>query len=435
MTRRPERDMKPGLAGVLVCLLVIVACGPRPGPRDGFAPEDSAEELIALLDRQTGSLAPGLAGAEVYQSQPAARREMVALSDPLRSNIFHALRTTASQRGVAIVPDGRLDSAMDDLARALRDDEQPSSAAVEFLLSHYGVVEPFPRLRVLRIHRAGEGQIAGSLARSFAPPGHDRLLSVGIGVNRASSFTSVVVATQPKHLDLAPVQRRFPSAATITLAGRLLGRFRDPHLYVTDPAGKATRHPLNNQPGGFTASVTCAQGDGRYQVEVFGQDQQGPRVLANFPVYCGAAPPAEYQGEVSYVAYAIPVDEAEAKLLALVNQARASAGLGPVAGDSELAEVARGHSEDMRDHRFVAHISPTTGTPMDRARAAGLSPRRLLENIGTAGSVEEVHAGLMRSPGHRSAILDPHVTHVGVGVVVDTPQDGPIAIFATELFR
>ena len=410
---------------------VALGCGSRSeGP-----PAESAEDLVALLDRQTGSLSPGQPGAEVYQSQPAARREMAALSDPLRGNIFHALRTSSARRGVTVVPDGRLDAAMDDLARALREDEQPHSAAVEFLLGHYGVVEPYPQLRILRVHRAGEGQIAPELARSFSPPGHDPLLSVGIGVSRASSFTSVVVASQPKHLDLAAVPRAFTSGATISLSGRLLGRFRDPHLYVTDPDGQAQRYPLNSAADGFGASVACARGDGRYQVEVFGQDHQGPRVLANFPVYCGAAPPTEYQGEVSYVAFAIPVDEAEAELLALVNQARAGAGLGPLAADPELAVVARGHSKDMRDNRFMAHISPTTGTPMDRARAAGLSPVRLLENIGTSGSVEEVHAGLMRSPGHRKAILDPQVTRVGVGVVVDAPQNGPISIYATELFR
>ena len=121
--------------------------------------------------------------------------------------------------------------------------------------------------------------------------------------------------------------------------------------------------------------------------------------------------------------------------MTLVNQARAAAGLGPVSADPDLADVAREHSRDMLDNGFVAHISPTTGAPMDRVRAAGLSPSRLLENVGTAGSVEEVHSGLMSSPGHRSAILDERVTHVGIGIAVAAPASGPVSLYATELFR
>ena len=67
-------------------------------------------------------------------------------------------------------------------------------------------------------------------------------------------------------------------------------------------------------------------------------------------------------------------------------------------------------------NHFTAHISPRTGSPADRVAKAGIAVGRLLENIGSSSSPEEVHLGLMRSPGHRSAILDPDVTHVGIGV-------------------
>jgi uncharacterized protein YkwD len=40
----------------------------------------------------------------------------------------------------------------------------------------------------------------------------------------------------------------------------------------------------------------------------------------------------------------------------------------------------------------------------------------VLENIGRGASLNEVHAGLMDSPGHRGALLHPLATHVGIAV-------------------
>ena len=127
-------------------------------------------------------------------------------------------------------------------------------------------------------------------------------------------------------------------------------------------------------------------------------------------------------------------DDAEIQLFAHVNEARMNAGLSLLTPDPALARVARGHSGDMFANNFVAHVSPTTGGPGDRVAKAGLKPPRLLENVGTDSSPAEVHRGLMRSPGHRSAILDPEVTHVGIGVVV-APPGAPYRVVVTELFR
>jgi uncharacterized protein YkwD len=88
----------------------------------------------------------------------------------------------------------------------------------------------------------------------------------------------------------------------------------------------------------------------------------------------------------------------------------------------------------MLAHNFIGHISPTTGSPSDRVGQAGIAFSHLAENVGTASSPEEVHQGLMRSPGHRSAILDRQVTRVGVGVAV--PAAGQhYRVVGTELFR
>jgi uncharacterized protein YkwD len=184
----------------------------------------------------------------------------------------------------------------------------------------------------------------------------------------------------------------------------------------------------------FLAPVTCDRGDGHYQVEVFGSDASGPRVLANFPVFCGVQARGSLPGRGGFVPKRVSSDVAEFELFSLINKARATAGLPALSYDPALTGVARAHSRDMLTHDYIAHIAPTTGSPADRVAKAGIAVDRLAEDIGTSGSPEELHLGLMRSPGHRAAILDPRSTRVGVGVAVP-PAGQHFRVVGTELFR
>ena len=71
----------------------------------------------------------------------------------------------------------------------------------------------------------------------------------------------------------------------------------------------------------------------------------------------------------------------------------------------------------MIDHDFVGHLSPRTGTAMDRVRRAGLKPDIVFENVGRAYSPEQAEGGFHRQPGpprQPAAIRAP----AGIGVVV-----------------
>jgi uncharacterized protein YkwD len=274
------------------------------------------------------------------------------------------------------------------------------------------------------------------LAHALGAPSlpHAAVVTVGVGIDALRNPNKIVIALQSKQLDLAPVARLQPSGASFELAGALLGAFARPTVYVTLPSGVATERPLLTTGSAFHTLLACDHGDGPYQIEVFGSDAAGPRVLANFTVSCGVAAPAALAGPGGFVPVPVAPDEAERQLLLLINKARASAGLPELAGDAALARVARAHSADMLSHDFIGHISPTTGSPSDRVGQAGIAFEHLAENVGTAGSPEEVHQGLMRSPGHRSAILDRQVTRVGVGVAVP-PAGQHYRVVATELFR
>jgi uncharacterized protein YkwD len=256
-----------------------------------------------------------------------------------------------------------------------------------------------------------------------------------VGLDRDTSMLTVVVAVQHKELDLEPIPRKLPPGGRAPIKGTLLGRMRKPHLYVTEPKGEVHELAVAVTGDAFRGDFACDRGPGRYQVEVFGTHEMGPTVLANFPVFCGVAPPAARLGPAGYSARSLKAADAEARMLELVNRDRRVAGLPPVAADPALAAVARAHSLDMLQNDFVGHVSPVTGGMEDRLKRAGLAPPRVFENVGRAGSVEEVQAGLMRSPGHRSAILDRQVTHVGIGIVVGEPEPDQITVIATQLYR
>lgn len=125
-----------------------------------------------------------------------------------------------------------------------------------------------------------------------------------------------------------------------------------------------------------------------------------------------------------------------------VNTERARAGLNALAYDETLAGVARAHSADMRDRSYFAHQSPTGALrePLDRYRAIfQKTPSVIAENVfrswGTPRTlsedeISEAHGALMKSPGHRSNILLPRVTRIGIGLITNANGD----LWVTQMF-
>lgn len=107
----------------------------------------------------------------------------------------------------------------------------------------------------------------------------------------------------------------------------------------------------------------------------------------------------------------------EQKMVDLVNQERAKAGVAALKIDPELSRVARIKSQDMKDNNYFSHTSPTYGSPFDMMKSFGIKYRAAGENIAKHGSVDSAHVGLMNSEGHRKNILNPNFTHIGIGIV------------------
>lgn len=112
-----------------------------------------------------------------------------------------------------------------------------------------------------------------------------------------------------------------------------------------------------------------------------------------------------------------------------LNRARVDAGLDPLAWSPALAEVGAQHAREMYLNGYFAHLSPLTGSVGDRLGAEGIRYRFAGENLALAASAEEVHDGLMGSPGHRANIESPEFNRVGIGVI-----RGPLGLMTVQVF-
>lgn len=129
------------------------------------------------------------------------------------------------------------------------------------------------------------------------------------------------------------------------------------------------------------------------------------------------------------VAQAPAVDrDGEADMLARINALRAEAGAPPLVRHDGLDDAARVHSLDLASHGQLVHVSPRTGDPNARARAAGVSSLRIAQNIArhatTAGALESI----VSSAPHRAQLLDSGFTHVGLASVA-----GAEGVYVTQV--
>jgi uncharacterized protein YkwD len=182
-------------------------------------------------------------------------------------------------------------------------------------------------------------------------------------------------------------------------------------IIVVGPFFTSVKQPIEESRIGGGLVNTVAKSETALD-QVFGRATQ--ETLSMLTVH-----PAEGESiSLPFRATNLSVDqEAEAKMLTLVNAERVQAGVKPLAMDPVLVEVARAKSRDMWERSYFAHNDPDGTTPMERMVAAGVRARYMGENLALARTTERAHEGLMNSEGHRRNILDPEFSKVGIGVV------------------
>ncbi|MAQ15968.1 MAG: hypothetical protein CMN30_14390 [Sandaracinus sp.] len=403
---------------LIALTLALAPLGASCGPKEG--------RTLGGVDVGTRVEAPGAA---------VARYSTAATGDPV---IGEATAAGAVRRGVEaasaeapMAGDERLATLASWVAAHLAEGGRPPPHDVtDFFARHLGLVEPVPHILVLG-NPSSEGLEAGvtDSVRQFLA--RQRYSHWGASVAARDGLLLTVIALSWRGLTLDPVSREL-APGNVRLQGELGAGLSRPTFVITDPSGSTERLPAGSS-SAFQVNLPMSA-EGTYRVEILAASAAGDTVVANFPLYIGVDAPnfVVLEGDAG-PGEAGTDDAVAASLLDQINDERSRVGVPPLARMAELDAVAHGHSVDMRDNAFVAHASPRTGTAAQRVAAAGVRTGLVLENIGRGYGASEIHRGLMASPGHRANLLNPDITHVGLGVVSEAEGDRR-AFLATEVF-
>ena len=388
----------------------------------------TASGPIAAAVKGQAVLLPPDGGAEYYDTRPSP--------DPIRGGavakeVAEGLQRFTKEQGIELEGDGKLAALGRWVGEHLDSEGRvPPASAIEFAARHLGIAEPIPIIVVMPGDaKAAIGHLEETLRSAPQSIGYNRF---GVSEAPRDQGPVTVVVLSSVGLEIAPVARRVAPGAAIRVKGVLKQGFRGAHLAVMLPDGST--QTLEEGRGRDVDSSLVAQQTGVHRVEVLARGAFGVSVVANFPVYVGVAPPVSIEVSPRMEGEgALTVPEVRRVLLGLLNDSRKAAGVEAVEEDLDLTRIADSHSKDMADQGFIGHQSPTTGDAMARVKKAGFQYPLVAENVGWGTNAQEVHRALLDSPGHRANLLNPKLTHVGVGVVV-AERGGRSQIFATQLF-
>ena len=104
------------------------------------------------------------------------------------------------------------------------------------------------------------------------------------------------------------------------------------------------------------------------------------------------------------------------QVIELTNIERVNAGLQPLTLNSQLADAAQDHSDNMATDDFFSHTGADGSNVASRVQDSGYQYSTVGENIAAGQTTAaEVVEGWMNSPGHRANILNANYTEIGIG--------------------
>jgi len=378
--------------------------------------------------------AAGLALAAGVEEWPGVKNYgdsvNIVLSPDEEAGFSALTRAARGHQGYPLHLDPRLALVARELAREIQSDlsRQPeimSSDRALKLMNLYGLYETSTRVRSFTYLTNGDIQ---SQVRLYFDADRSDYTHAGIGTappdRRGRPGVAVVIISE-RRADLSPFPRRAPMPSSWTLRGRLVNTSRGltPSIALTDPRGRLHLVPINRDGDFFSASITFDGEPGVYRIEVMASGGGKAQVSALMAVTAGGPAAVAATWEVlGFPELLLSEDEAEASMIEMINQVRVKEGLEPLRVDPRLSRMAKDHSRDMKDNRFAGHLSPGKGGVPERARAHGLGNYQVKENIALAPGLVQAMNNLLQSPVHRATLLDPEMTHLGVGIAFDDSQ-------------
>jgi hypothetical protein len=243
-----------------------------------------------------------------------------------------------------------------------------------------------PTFHALAMDAGDDARVTAWLARLGA-----RLHApITCGEARRQERVLIVAAPRGGTIETHPGLRR----VRITLAPG----WSEPVLVVEDAHGHVERIVPSS---GVAELPSDLEPPLRLQLVARGPD--GPRPIAERLV---GAPPA------SEAVDGVPLD-------ARIDAIRRRAGVPPLRPHRLLAAAAREHAEAVCRAGRAAHELEPGADPRERLRAHGLVARHVGEVVARGADPDAAFAALMRSPVHRSAMVDRRFTDVGTGATSD----------------
>ncbi len=114
---------------------------------------------------------------------------------------------------------------------------------------------------------------------------------------------------------------------------------------------------------------------------------------------------------------AVVLASEQTALIADVNRARRTRGLGDVSADLLLSRAAQMHAENMARRRFFGHTGPDGSSLPDRLAVVGFIWKVAAENIALAADESAANDSMLKSPAHSANILDARVEKIGVSAL------------------
>jgi hypothetical protein len=123
-----------------------------------------------------------------------------------------------------------------------------------------------------------------------------------------------------------------------------------------------------------------------------------------------------------------------AKVIDLVNQSRADAGVPALVENAKLTNAAEDKVKDMIQNDYFSHTSPNGVTPWYWLQKDGYAPKTAGENLAiNFSSAKDQNDAWMASKGHRENILNTKYTETGVAVS-EGKIDGEKSIVTVQFF-
>jgi hypothetical protein len=259
-------------------------------------------------------------------------------------------------------------------------------------------------------------------------------LGVARGAAEAPYRVRWLLLLTRRQYSLRPVPTSVEGGTALPLQFQIDPRFDRVTVAVTTPQGEIQNINAGLSKGRAVASVPLGRAPGRQWVEIIGHGPRGPEVLALFPIAIGRPPPAIWVGRIrAGESWIDTVEDAEGFASDLIRQDRERFDLSELERDPRLDAIARLHSLDMASSDYFAHVSPSTGSIVDRLFAHGYLASFAAENIAIGSKITEAQESLMKSPGHRASILRSDATHFGVGVAFRREEFGTVHLL-TQIF-